>query len=142
MNIAIFIGLVIVLAAIGYALLPLFEAREGRRALTTDQPDLRLENLLFERESVLGAIRDLQFDHAMDKLSEEDFTELDSRYRARAIEIMRQLDSLGIASPEEEDSDSALDHWIERAVEDLREGRRHVTGGAIPRDVEQAQGTS
>src|SRR5262249_50430608 len=47
-----------------------------------------------EREKTLAlrAIKDLEFDHAMGKLSEKDFTEMSARLRMRAAGLLRQLD--------------------------------------------------
>jgi hypothetical protein len=42
---------------------------------------------------VLRAIRDLEFDRAMGKVSDKDFAEMNARLRARAARILRQLDS-------------------------------------------------
>lgn len=47
-----------------------------------------------EREKLLSlkAIKDLEFDRAMGKVSETDFREMSARLRARAIRLIRQLD--------------------------------------------------
>jgi len=46
-----------------------------------------------EKTLVLRSIKDLEFDRAMGKLSEKDFTEMGARLRARAAGLMRQLDA-------------------------------------------------
>ena len=48
-----------------------------------------------EREKTLAlrSIKELEFDHAMGKVSEKDFTEMSGRLRARAARILRQLDA-------------------------------------------------
>lgn len=48
-----------------------------------------------EREKMLAlrAIKELEFDKAMGKVSEEDFHEMTARLRARAGRIMRQIDA-------------------------------------------------
>jgi hypothetical protein len=48
-----------------------------------------------EREKTLAlrAIKDLEFDHAMGKVSDQDFTEMSGRLRTRAAGLMRQLDA-------------------------------------------------
>ena len=48
-----------------------------------------------EREKTLAlrAIKDLEFDHAMRKISDEDFAEMGGRLRGRAAGLMRQLDA-------------------------------------------------
>jgi hypothetical protein len=52
---------------------------------------------VLEREKmlVLRSIKELEFDRAMGKLSEKDFEEMATRLRARAMSLMRQLDSGG-----------------------------------------------
>jgi hypothetical protein len=44
-----------------------------------------------ERHRVLRAIKELDFDHAMGKISDEDFTRVRQGYELRAVEIMRVL---------------------------------------------------
>lgn len=46
-----------------------------------------------EKMLVLRAIKELEFDRAMGKVSERDFQEMAGRLRARAVGLMRQLDS-------------------------------------------------
>ena len=50
-----------------------------------------------EREKALAlrAIKELEFDRAMGKVSEKDFTEMSGRLRARAARLIRQLDASG-----------------------------------------------
>lgn len=48
-----------------------------------------------EKTLVLRAIKDLEFDFAMKKVAKHDFDEMSARLRARALGLMRQLDSSG-----------------------------------------------
>ena len=48
-----------------------------------------------EKRLVLRAIKDLEFDYAMKKVAKNDFDEMTGRLRARAIGLMRQLDTSG-----------------------------------------------
>ena len=56
-----------------------------------------------EREKTLAlrSIKELEFDHAMGKVSQKDFAEMEARLRARAARLMRQLDA-GTASYRDE----------------------------------------
>jgi len=51
----------------------------------------------FEREKLLTlrAIKELEFDHAMKKLSDEDFREMSGRLRLRAARLIHELDAAG-----------------------------------------------
>jgi hypothetical protein len=126
MTIEIVVGLLIILAVAAWVVMPLRRARLTRAAIESTPAAQRLENLLFEREAALLAIRDLELDHEMGKLSDSDFAELDSRYRAHAIEILKELDALGVAAPDIEPADASLDAWIERAVAEARQGSRRL----------------
>jgi ribosomal protein L40E len=46
-----------------------------------------------EKTLVLRSIKDLEFDHAMGKVSDKDFSEMSSRLRGRAAGLIRQLDA-------------------------------------------------
>ena len=46
-----------------------------------------------EKTLVLRSIKDLEFDHAMGKVSDKDFSEMSARLRARAAGLIRQLDA-------------------------------------------------
>ena len=46
-----------------------------------------------EKTLVLRSIKELEFDRAMGKLSEKDFAEMSGRLRARAVGLLRQLES-------------------------------------------------
>jgi len=46
-----------------------------------------------EKSLVLRSIKDLEFDHAMGKVSDKDFSEMGARLRARAAGLIRQLDA-------------------------------------------------
>ena len=46
-----------------------------------------------EKTLVLRSIKELEFDHAMGKISDKDFAEMGTRLRSRAMGLMRQLDA-------------------------------------------------
>jgi hypothetical protein len=46
-----------------------------------------------EKQLTLRAIKELEFDRAMGKVSPKDFDEMAGRLRARAMQLMRQLDA-------------------------------------------------
>jgi hypothetical protein len=48
-----------------------------------------------EKTLALRSIKELEFDRAMGKLSDEDFREMSVRLRARAARLMKQLDAGG-----------------------------------------------
>ena len=85
-------------AAVGLAALRTFGPLSGVRT-TTDIAPARLgrNRAALEREKTLAlrAIKELEFDRAMGKVSEKDFTEMSGRLRARAARLIRQVDAGG-----------------------------------------------
>jgi hypothetical protein len=70
----------------------------------------RLEELEKEKRALLKAIKEVEFDREMGKMSEEDADEISRVYRARAIDILKELEGgaeVGAAS---------LDQVIEREL--------------------------
>jgi parvulin-like peptidyl-prolyl isomerase len=81
-------------AIVGIAMLrtlrPLVSGEEDRTAMVGQRTRAALER---EKMLALRAIKELEFDRAMGKLSEEDFREMAGRLRARAARLIRQLDA-------------------------------------------------
>lgn len=71
-------------------LLPLVTNQDDRTLVIGDRTRAALER---EKMLALRAIKELEFDRAMGKVSEGDFLEMSGRLRARAVRLMRQLDA-------------------------------------------------
>jgi hypothetical protein len=72
-------------------LAPLVAARtQPGREVLSDRMRADLER---EKALTLRSIKELEFDRAMGKLSDQDFEEMSGRLRARALGIMKQLDA-------------------------------------------------
>ena len=86
MALLVFVSIFIV----GY---PLMNAQ--RYELETEaQGNDRLEYLASVRNAVFDAIRDLEFDRATGKLSDEDYRQMRAQYDAQAVQVLQQLDAL------------------------------------------------
>ena len=72
------------------ALRPIVSPHEDRTVMIGQRTRVALER---EKLLTLRAIKELEFDHAMGKLSEVDWKEMSGRLRARASGLMRQLDA-------------------------------------------------
>jgi len=81
-------------ALVGYATLravrPLVSADEDRTVMIGQRTRAALER---EKLLTLRSIKELEFDHAMGRLSDEDFKEMSGRLRVRAAGLIRQLDA-------------------------------------------------
>ncbi|MEW6143967.1 MAG: zinc ribbon domain-containing protein [Thermodesulfobacteriota bacterium] len=74
----------------------------------------RVKELDSRKDSLLTAIKDIEFDHGLGKLSREDFEELHGKYRAEAASILKEIDSIGVAVPGEEYDDIEREIRAER----------------------------
>lgn len=86
-------SILIVLLVIGIIIFiayPLF-ARSAEKL--ADTPDA-LEALVAQRDSTYDAIRDLDFDFQLGKLSQNDYNALREKYKIRAAQILQRIDAL------------------------------------------------
>jgi len=91
----VLLGILMMTAAfVGYATLravrPLVSRDEERTAMVGQRTRAALER---EKLLTLRSIKELEFDRAMGRLSDEDFREMAGRLRTRAAGLIRQLDA-------------------------------------------------
>ena len=108
------------LLAVLYVVRPLTEP--GRAPLVME--DDRLTLLLERKDSALTAIKELEFDYQVGKISDEDYQRFDQRLRRQAIGLLQQIEKL---APESAMLDEQLEAQIVRlrrvhAPEQGREG--------------------
>jgi len=72
------------------ALRPLVSLEEDRTVMVGQRTRVALER---EKLMTLRSIKELEFDRAMGRLSDEDWNEMSGRLRARAAGLIRQLDA-------------------------------------------------
>jgi hypothetical protein len=107
----IMLGILMATAAlIGYgtlrALRPLVSPEEDRAVMVGQRTRAALER---EKLLTLRSIKELEFDRAMGRLSDEDWTEMSGRLRARVARLMKQLDAgVGYRDQIEKDLDARL----------------------------------
>jgi hypothetical protein len=73
-----------------YVLLPFWEQQFRHQRVQTG-PSTE-ENLRSKKDEILEAMRDLEYDYKMNKVTSEDYDDLKERFTKEAIEIMKQLD--------------------------------------------------
>jgi hypothetical protein len=74
---------------------------QNRRAGTESDRTFLVDELSEEKDKLLVALKEIEFDHRTGKLSEDDFRKLDSEYRVRAVETLRRIEDLGSGSDED-----------------------------------------
>ena len=102
MTAAIWIFLFI--CALGYVLTPLFQEKlvwVGK----PDEQDQQRAILDREKKIFLRALKDVEFEHASDKMSQADYDDLRSHYQHKVSEIMAAIDDLESRSQESADDE-------------------------------------
>jgi hypothetical protein len=97
-------------ALVGYAALrtlrPLVTAEEDRTVMVGQRTRVALER---EKLLTLRSIKELEFDRAMGRLSDEDWKDMSGRLRSRVARLMKQLDAgTGYREQNEKDLDARL----------------------------------
>lgn len=101
MDIAIIIIITAVVAI--YIVLPFFLRQD--KVLTNDHIEFNssesksnleetLKTLDNQKETLYSAIKDIEFDYGLGKLSKEDFEELNAKYKLEAANVLKQIDEI------------------------------------------------
>ena len=93
----------------------LFVARpfmQRRRVLGNAGNNQELSALLAERDRLIGALQDLDFDHTLGKIPGEDYPGMRASLLKRAADILRQLDLLQPQTLESDDAESRVEAVI------------------------------
>ncbi len=103
----------IVIGSIAIVAYPLFKRTEELDVTFVGSTDATWEGLVTQRDATYSAIKDLEFDHAMGKLSDADYKTLRVKYETKAVAILQELDSMN-------ESRKVSGDAIEREVGEIR----------------------
>lgn len=123
------IALLLSLAALAFVLWPLFSAKVKPYHTENDE----LTELLVRKEGIMAAIKDLEFDHQIGKVNEEDYQRFDARLRRQAIAYMQQIEKV---APQTIGLEDALEAEIARQ---RRTANGNGTAKALPLKAETAK---
>ena len=84
--------LLFVLLALWQSLRTLLGEAQGLAGEPEAATESGRRQLLREKDTLLGAIRELRFEHDLGKLSDADLAQLEQGYRGRARDVLRELD--------------------------------------------------
>jgi hypothetical protein len=105
---------VLVVAFVGY---PLFKRKPQVVNLAED----KLEERYSKRDAAYTVLKELEFDYQSGILSEDDYRELEAKYKSNAISILKDIDSM------EKGGTDDLEDEIEKRVLELRHGEKKQT---------------
>jgi len=116
--IALTIGTVLAIAAMGWVLAPLFRADAGA---TVASPSSARADIGARRERAVEALREIEFDRATGKLSDGDYDMLKARYTRQAVAAMRSESGAAVVDESE----------IEAAIRRAREAQASVPSCSV-----------
>ena len=93
------ISVFLFVCALGYILTPLFQERMAWVG-EVDHLDQRKNALHREKKIYLRALKDIEFEHASDKMNQSDYDDLRSHYQLKYSEVMAVMDDLENESKE------------------------------------------
>ncbi len=108
----IFWALVLTVVTFGFIAYPLFKRRLGSGVSVEDE---KFRELYSKRDTTYAMLKELEFDFQSGILTEEDYLDLEARYKRKAISILRDADDLEKGSEAEDE--------IEKQVQELRQGK-------------------
>jgi uncharacterized OB-fold protein len=113
-----YVVILMILAVVGYWIFFPLLRPIGIGSFSTQRREEKGKALLQRKEEVYAAIKEMDFDYGMGKISEDDYHELRSQYKVNALEIMKQLDT--------QDGGDDIDAAIEREVQSIRDKEKPV----------------
>ena len=138
--IAIFFLLIVLAFIVLFVGRPFFE----RRRIRSVENNPELSSLLAERERLLTALQELDFDQSLGKIPAEDYPAQRAALLQKGAEVLRQLDALhpaeshpGRKKPNPESAPASAASLSDDDLEDLlarrRTGKKDKTAGFCPR---------
>jgi hypothetical protein len=123
----IFILLAAALIALAFYLVAMPLLQYARQSSSTSaqiaSEQERLDELLAQREAAFQALRELNFDHKVGKISDEDFVAFEAHLKQHAADTLRALDEW------EAEADDDLDVEMEAEIEARRQTLTGPTNG-------------
>ena len=110
----IFVALALTVLTFTFVAYPFFRRRSRLVDLGGDQ---KQRELFSKRGTTYSMLKELEFDFQSGILTEEDYHDLEARYKGKAISILRDIDNLR-KEPEEE---LEVEQEIEKQVLELRQ---------------------
>ncbi|MBI2850461.1 MAG: zinc-ribbon domain-containing protein [Chloroflexi bacterium] len=145
----VFAVIVLTAAAFAFIAYPFFKQR-GYSAVSTG--DQKSRELLSRRDTTYSMLKELEFDYQSGILTEEDYRDLEARYKRKAISILKDADDLEKGSEAEEGIEAEIRRLrrtgtkqagdeVEQAVAKLRRVGKNQAGDQVEEAVSKLRQT-
>lgn len=95
----------LLLAVVLFVARPFFE----RTSVSVSKAEHDLSQLLAERDRILNALQELEFDNLLGKIPEQDYPEQRTSLLVRGAEILRKLDEIQQSTPSRQTAEERLE---------------------------------
>jgi hypothetical protein len=140
----ILVSLAMVTVVFGVVVYPFWRKRLKPAVVPENE---KLRELQSKRDTSYSMLKELEFDYASGILTEEDYRDLETRYKKKAITVLKEIDILDKSNPVEDEiekrvmqlrqkrtGDDDIEKQIEKKVRRLR--RRQETSAAVEDKLE------
>ncbi|MBI4303999.1 MAG: zinc-ribbon domain-containing protein [Chloroflexi bacterium] len=111
-----FIMVLIAVATFAFVGYPFFRRRP---APAPSVGDVQLQELYAKRNTTYSMLKELEFDHSSGILSDEDYKDLESKYKGKAVSILKGIDESAAAATD-------MEAEIEKQIGALRRGKKRA----------------
>lgn len=94
MTVTLAIFFVITLLVAFFVAMPMLQARTHRFGLGKFSSNHGANDLIERKEGIYSAIKEIEFDYQMGKLSEEDFKALRQQYKDEAVNLLKKIEQI------------------------------------------------
>lgn len=86
------IAIILSIILIIYVIIPLTENKYKLAFVPFIKKNKKVNNLQERKNELLGALKEIEFEYQMGKLSEQDYNDLKNDYQTNALKVLRELD--------------------------------------------------
>lgn len=110
---------IIVMASAIFVLSPLLRGGVGPKVVPVLAHNKGRENLQREKETAIGELKEIEFDHLSGKLSLDDYSRLSSSYENRVVKLLKELDDY----EDEDPLSQVVEELIAKRRKDMKLGK-------------------
>ncbi len=119
-----FVALILTMVTFVFVAYPLLKRRSPSVNSVEDE---KQRELYSKRDTTYSMLKELEFDFQSGILTDEDYHDLEARYKRKAISILKNLDDVGKGANLEEE--------IEKQVLELRQGKSTSVDDELEKEV-------
>ncbi len=102
------IAIILSIILIIYVIIPLTEKKYKLAFVPFIKKNKKANNLQEKKNELLGALKEIEFEYQMGKLSEQDYKDLKNDYQTNALKVLKELDKKNNGKSEIDDIENEI----------------------------------